>query len=124
MIAIKGVAELVAAHQRVRDMGIDLRLDLAGLADPEDPSAIDAATLDHWGKLPGICFLGHREDVRAVWAASHIAVLASWGGEGLPVSLLEAAAMGRPIATTMRSIWAPRSASSFEQAHRQTYAAP
>jgi glycosyltransferase involved in cell wall biosynthesis len=100
MIAIKGVAVLVDAQQRLRQAGLDLRLDLAGLADPENPSSIDVAELERWGRLPGICCLGHQEDVRIVWTACHIAVLASWGGEGLPVSLLEAAAMGRPIVAT------------------------
>ncbi|HUB96529.1 MAG TPA: glycosyltransferase, partial [Stellaceae bacterium] len=100
MIAIKGVSVLVDAQQRLRQAGFDTRLDLAGVPDPENPSSIDDATLRQWAGLPGVRCLGHREDVRAVWAGSHIAALASWGGEGLPVSLLEAAAMGRPIVAT------------------------
>ncbi|HYM74080.1 MAG TPA: glycosyltransferase, partial [Stellaceae bacterium] len=40
---------------------------------------------------------GHVEDVRAVWARAAIAVLPSSYGEGVPRSLLEAAACGRPI---------------------------
>jgi glycosyltransferase involved in cell wall biosynthesis len=100
MIAIKGVAVLVDAQQRLRRTGLDLRLDLAGLADPENPSSIDGAELERWAGLQGIRCLGHQEDVRTIWTACHVAGLASWGGEGLPVSLLEAAAMGRPIVAT------------------------
>ena len=42
---------------------------------------------------------GHREDVAEVLAGSHVAVLPSYG-EGLPKTLLEAAACGRPIVAT------------------------
>ena len=100
MIAIKGVATLIAAQQRVHERGIDLRLVLAGDADDENPSAIDRATLTHWAKLPGITWLGRCEDIRPIWRDAHIAALASLGGEGVPKSLLEAAAMARPIVAT------------------------
>lgn len=100
MIAIKGVAVLVEAQQRLQRRGIDLRLLLAGMPDPENPTAIDATVLHGWAKLPGVEWIGHQEDVRAVWACAHIAVLASLGGEGLPKTLLEAAALGRPIVAT------------------------
>jgi len=40
--------------------------------------------------------LGHVPDIRNVWKDAHIAVLVS-RREGLPMSLLEAAACGRPI---------------------------
>ena len=100
MIAIKGVGQLVAAQQRLQRRGLDLRLTLLGAPDPENPSAIARATLEEWQRLPGITWLGHQEDVRGALAAAHIAVLASLGGEGLPKTLLEAAAMGRPIVAT------------------------
>ncbi len=100
MIAIKGVATLVAAQQRVRRQGIDLHLVLAGDSDDENPSAIRRDVLAQWARLPGVSWLGRREDVRAVWEAAHIAALASLGGEGVPKSLLEAAAMARPIVAT------------------------
>ncbi|HLJ19760.1 MAG TPA: glycosyltransferase family 4 protein [Stellaceae bacterium] len=100
MIAIKGIATLVEAQQRVRRSGTDLRLVLVGAPDPENPTSIDAATLRQWSALPGVSWLGRQEDVRSVWAGAHIAVLTSLGGEGLPMSLVEAAAMGRPIVAT------------------------
>ena len=99
-IAIKGVATLVAAHQMLRERGLDTRLVLAGAPDLENPSAIDEATLAHWHTLPGLSLPGHVDDIAPVWQGAHVAVLASFGGEGLPKSLLEAAAMGRPIVAT------------------------
>ena len=49
------------------------------------------------GKLRhGVELLGHVDDIREVWRRAHIAVLPS-RREGLPKSLLEAAACGRPL---------------------------
>jgi glycosyltransferase involved in cell wall biosynthesis len=100
MVALKGVATLVAAHQQLRNAGHDVTLLLVGGADPENPTSIDESVLREWQNLPGIRWLGRQEDIRAVWAQAHVAVLASLGGEGLPMSLIEAAAMGRPIVAT------------------------
>ncbi len=100
MIAIKGVADLVAAQQIVQRDGTDLRLVLAGRPDPANPSTLDEATLRDWASRKGVTWLGHVEDVRRVWTQAHIAALASHGGEGLPKTLLEAAAAGRAIVAT------------------------
>lgn len=100
MIAIKGVATLVAAQQKLQQEGTDLRLILAGRPDPANPSSLDEATLSAWAQLPGIHWSGYQQDVRPIWASSHIAVLGSLGGEGLPKTLLEAASIGRAIVAT------------------------
>ena len=100
MIAIKGVETVVAAQQQLRREGVALDLVLAGKPDPDNPSSHDEVKLRRWSELPGITWCGHREDVRAVWAGAHIAVLGSLGGEGLPKTLIEAAALGRAIVAT------------------------
>jgi glycosyltransferase involved in cell wall biosynthesis len=100
MIAIKGVVTLVEAQRSLCAEGIALQLLLVGTPDLANPSSFDEATLRAWGKLPGIVWCGHREDVREIWATAHIAALASEGGEGVPMTLLEAAAVGRAIVAT------------------------
>lgn len=99
LLADKGVATLVEAQQLLRRRGVDLRLRIAGTPDPENPSSIDAATLARWRDLPGIAWLGQVEDIGGLWRQCHIAVLPS-RREGLPKSLLEAAAMARPLVAT------------------------
>ena len=99
LLADKGIATLVEAQQRLQRRGVDLRLAVAGTADPENPSSIDAASLARWRALPGIAWLGQVEDIRELWQRAHIAVLPS-RREGLPKSLLEAAAMARPLVAT------------------------
>jgi glycosyltransferase involved in cell wall biosynthesis len=100
MIAIKGVVTLVEAQRSLCAEGIALQLLLVGTPDLANPSSFDEATLRAWSKLPGIVWCGHREDVREIWATAHIAALASEGGEGVPMTLLEAAAVGRAIVAT------------------------
>jgi len=46
-----------------------------------------------------VTHLGFVKDIAALWASAHIAVLPSHR-EGLPLSLLEAAACGRPLIAT------------------------
>ena len=99
LLTDKGIATLIEAQQSLRRRGSDLRLVLAGAPDPENPSSIDTATLARWRALPGVTWLGEIGDIRTLWSAAHIAVLAS-RREGLPKSLLEAAAMGRPLVAT------------------------
>ncbi len=99
LLADKGVGPLVEAQQRLRAKGLDVTLLLAGTPDPENPTSITQAELDRWSALPGVELPGHIADVRQVWSRCHIAALAS-RREGLPKSLLEAAACGRPIVAT------------------------
>ena len=100
MLRIKGVGELVAAFRLLRATGSRTRLVLAGASDPENPAAIPEAELRAWGAEPGIEWLGPVEDVRELWARAHIAALSSRGGEGIPMTLMEAAACGRPMVAT------------------------
>jgi glycosyltransferase involved in cell wall biosynthesis len=100
MLAIKGIADLVEASRLLRGRGVSHRLILAGAPDPENPGAIARSTLDHWVAEDSVEWCGHVADIRAVWRQAAIAVQPSRGGEGLPKSLIEAAACGRPLIAT------------------------
>jgi len=95
----KGLVALMDAHAKLTERGQPLRLLLAGDPDPANPASIEPALLEQWRRRPGVELLGHVPDIRTVWAAAHIAVLPS-RREGLPLSLLEAAACGRPLVAT------------------------
>ena len=58
--------------------------------------AIPEATLREWSR-DGVAWHGSTSDPARVWAGHHVACLASRGGEGLPRSLLEAAACGTAV---------------------------
>ena len=95
----KGVRTLVDAHAILAQRGRPVRLLIAGDPDPANPVSIPPQEIAAWSRRPGLLLLGHVADIRDVWKAAHIAVLPS-RREGLPKSLLEAAACGRPIVAT------------------------
>ena len=99
LVADKGIRTLVDAHAILRSRGRDIRLLIAGLPDPANPSSIPPQDIAAWTRLPGLTHLGYVTDIAAFWASAHIAVLPS-RREGLPLSLLEAAACGRPLVAT------------------------
>jgi glycosyltransferase involved in cell wall biosynthesis len=95
----KGILALVAAHRLLRKQGLDIQLLIAGEPDPANPASVSRAEAEAWRKEPGITWLGHVGDIVSLWRRSHIAALPSHR-EGLPKSLLEAAACGRPMVAT------------------------
>ncbi|HWN48440.1 MAG TPA: glycosyltransferase family 4 protein [Xanthobacteraceae bacterium] len=100
MLADKGVRTLVEAQRILRASSIPCDLLLAGTPDPANPTSIPQIEVAGWGRESGVTWLGHVADIATVWRRAHIAVLPSRGGEGVPKSLLEAAALGRPLIAT------------------------
>jgi glycosyltransferase involved in cell wall biosynthesis len=99
MLADKGVLTLIQGYSLATSRGVKLQLLLAGDTDRENPGSLAPEQLREFASAFGIRWLGHVADIREVWAKAHIAVLAS-RREGLPKSLLEAAACGRPMIAT------------------------
>jgi glycosyltransferase involved in cell wall biosynthesis len=92
----KGVRTLVEAFRLLRASGSDAHLLIAGTPDPANPASVTEAEAESWNKEPGIAWLGHVSDIAGLWARAHVAVLPS-RREGLPLSLMEAAACGRAM---------------------------
>jgi glycosyltransferase involved in cell wall biosynthesis len=97
MLRDKGVLEAAAAIRRLRARGLKIELLLAGPTDPDNANSLTAEMLSSLAAEPGIEWLGAVADVRTVWRRAAIAVLPSSYGEGVPKTLLEAAACGRPL---------------------------
>ena len=100
MIWPKGVAIAVQATQVLRSEGLDVELSLYGSPDPANPLAIPSSTLVEWARDPGIDWQPATRNVAQIWAKTHVAVLPTSYGEGMPRSLLEAMASARPVVTT------------------------
>jgi glycosyltransferase involved in cell wall biosynthesis len=99
MIKPKGIAEAVAAVRRARELGAAVELHLFGAPDPSNRTSYGEADLRQWARHPGIHWHGAADDVARVYREHHIAMLLS-AREGLPKSLVEAAAAGRPMVAT------------------------
>ncbi len=99
MLWDKGVGEFVEAAERLAGQGIHARFLLVGEPDPSNPASVPVATLQAWHGHFGVEYWGHRDNMPSVLNNALIACLPSYR-EGLPKSLLEAAACGLPIVAT------------------------
>jgi glycosyltransferase involved in cell wall biosynthesis len=92
----KGVVEYVEAARAVRTQNPEVQFLFLGGVDARNPSSITEAQFKalNWDKA--VQWLGEVEDVVPVIRCADIVVLPSYR-EGTPRSLLEAAAMGRPL---------------------------
>lgn len=95
----KGAAEFAAAAQTLRREDEAWRFQLLGAFDDSPSSGVPRTTLQQWVDDGRLEYLGTTDDVRLAIAASDCVVLPSYR-EGLPRTMLEAAAMARPILTT------------------------
>ncbi len=95
----KGVGEFVSAARQIKQRGITARFVLAGEPDQLNPAAISPGQIADWVKECVVEHLGWVDDMPRLLANCHIVCLPSYR-EGLPKSLIEAAAASRPIVTT------------------------
>jgi glycosyltransferase involved in cell wall biosynthesis len=96
MLYDKGVGEFVQAARALKPRFPGVEFVLMGFLDAANRSAISVAQIDAWRSEGVIRFIEAKNDVRDVIADADCVVLPSYT-EGMPRSLLEAAAMGKPI---------------------------
>jgi glycosyltransferase involved in cell wall biosynthesis len=88
----KGVGEFVAAARFLRQQGVAARFALVGQPDAMNPASFTQAEIDRWVAEGIVEAWGWRDDMPKVFAQAQIVCLPTYYGEGLPKSLLEAAA--------------------------------
>ncbi len=93
----KGIGEFVEVARRLRGRA---RFRVVGYEEASSPLNVSAARLKAWAEEGLIEWLGKRDDMPQVYAASNIVCLPSTYGEGVPRVLIEAAACGRACVTT------------------------
>jgi len=98
LLGEKGFREYAKAARMVKERYPSAVFRLVGPSDPS-PDGISLAEVRKWQNAGWVEFFGPADDVRPHLAHCHIYVLPSYH-EGMPRTVLEAMAMGRPILTT------------------------
>lgn len=100
MIREKGVFELVDAAELLRkDLEDKVEFRIVGGLD-DHPGAITKEDIETVCDGTYVKWLGRREDIKELLQQCHIYAFPSYYKEGIPKSLIEAAAIGRPIVST------------------------
>lgn len=95
----KGLAEYVEAVRLLRAQGRAIHFLLAGTPDPGNPASVPESTVREWEAEGLVDWLGHVADMPTLLASADVVVLPSYR-EGLPKTLIEAAACAAPLITT------------------------
>jgi glycosyltransferase involved in cell wall biosynthesis len=99
MLWDKGVGEFVKAARILQAEGLSVRFALVGDSDNENPASVPASQLHAWENEGVIEWWGWKENMQDVYAQAAVVCLPSYR-EGLPKTLIEAAACGRSIVTS------------------------
>jgi glycosyltransferase involved in cell wall biosynthesis len=100
MLWDKGVGVYVEAARLVERSYPQVEFCLIGFLDVKNPTAISRDQMTEWCDEGVVRYLGVTDDMKSALAEADCFVLPSFYREGVPRSLLEAAAMARPIITT------------------------
>ncbi|WP_140192205.1 glycosyltransferase family 4 protein, partial [Vibrio parahaemolyticus] len=101
MLYDKGVEHYVAAAREMKSIyGDKVEFRLLGFLDVNNPSAVSKGQMDLWVEEGVVNYLGVSDAVEKEITEADCIVLPSFYREGVPKSLLEACAMGKPIITT------------------------
>jgi len=95
----KGLLELKEAAKQITESRSDVRVQILGPIESKNPTAVSSTILNAWIAEKSIEYLGQTDDVSEFIVKANCVVLPSFR-EGTPRSLLEAAAIGRPIVAT------------------------
>jgi glycosyltransferase involved in cell wall biosynthesis len=100
MLYEKGIEQYVESARRLKEKyGVKIELNLLGFLNVNNPSAISSSQMNSWVNEGIVNYLGVSDCVENQIAYADCVVLPSYYQEGVPRSLLEAGAMGKPLIT-------------------------
>lgn len=99
LLGDKGVREYVAAAEKISSEHPETRFLIVGPKGVSNRTAIDDDEIEAWHERGVVEYVGAQDDVRPWLVQSHVLVLPSYR-EGMPSTVLEAGAMGRPSIAT------------------------
>lgn len=96
----KGLGLAVEAAELLGKEGFDLKIQALGFLDEANPNGIPESQITTWVKDNHLDYLGKTDDVRPHMLGADCIILPTFYFEGVPRSLIEACALGKPIITT------------------------
>jgi glycosyltransferase involved in cell wall biosynthesis len=96
----KGLVEFVEAARRVGKKRGDIKFVMVGAPDPGNKRSLPADLFADWKSEGDVILTGRREDVPKLMAMANVVTTPTYYREGLPRTLLEAAATGLPLIGT------------------------
>lgn len=99
LLVDKGIHEFIQAAQQSQQQKANIIWQVAGSPDKGNPASVTVEQMTEWHQSGVIQWLGEQTNIAELYHKAHIAVLPSYR-EGLPKSLIEAAACGRAVVTT------------------------
>jgi glycosyltransferase involved in cell wall biosynthesis len=95
----KGILEFLHAADTIKKEHPSCKFSICGFIEPQAGLGIPEEELINWQKRGIIEYLGVSDNIKIIYETADVVVLPSYR-EGTPKTLLEAAAMGKPIITT------------------------
>lgn len=97
----KGYREFVDAAKRIKDRYLDVRFEIAGTLNEQNPAGVPRKVVEADERSGSIRYLGYIKDIIIELADPNtVVVLPSYYHEGMNRSLMEACSCGRPVITT------------------------
>lgn len=100
LIFDKGILEFIEAARLLKSKDVKARFIIVGRPDPENMTSIPNKFLNSWKEEGIIEYWGWQKDMSPIYQQTHIMCLPTYYREGIPKTLIEASASGRPIVTT------------------------
>jgi glycosyltransferase involved in cell wall biosynthesis len=96
----KGIGEYIEAARMLRAQGRNIDFVIAGSPDPGNPRSVSREQVESWVAEGLVDWRGHVEDMPVLMRSMDVIALPSYYREGVPKSLIEAAACGLAVITT------------------------
>jgi len=96
----KGIRYFVEASRTLISRKVDARFVLVGRPEDDQPTSIHHTEITQWVNEGLIEWWGWHNTMEKIYPLAHIVCLPTYYMEGIPKSLIEAAACGRPLVAT------------------------
>lgn len=96
----KGIGEYIEAARMLKAQGRNIEFVIAGSPDPGNPRSVSREQAQRWVADGLVDWRGHVDDMPSLMRSMDVIALPSYYREGVPKSLIEAAACGLAVITT------------------------